>query len=129
VTIGAGPGQPQVRLEGSGHLAEGSARGYPAWGVFAVRHAGRVQVWRDACPHYGDTPLAWRRDAYLNADASRIVCAAHGAQFDPATGECLLGPCLGQRLTPVPAQAGPEGDLLIDALPHPISPRSQETHP
>ena len=41
------------------------------------------------------------KDAYLNAARDRIVCAAHGAQFDIATGICTLGPCLGQRLQPV----------------------------
>lgn len=82
-------------------LPEGMAKGFPALGMFIVRHAGQVYGWRDACPHYGDTPLAWRTDAYLNADASRIVCAAHGAQFLPDTGLCTLGPCLGQSLTPV----------------------------
>jgi nitrite reductase/ring-hydroxylating ferredoxin subunit len=45
--------------------------------------------------------MAWRKDEYLNAARDRIVCAAHGAQFDIATGVCTLGPCLGQRLEPV----------------------------
>jgi nitrite reductase/ring-hydroxylating ferredoxin subunit len=42
-------------------------------------------------------PMAWRKDAYLNADRNRIVCAAHGAQFDIASG-VHAGPCLGQSL-------------------------------
>jgi nitrite reductase/ring-hydroxylating ferredoxin subunit len=84
-------------------LAEGQSRGFDPWRegrdtVFLVRHQGAVVGWRDACPHYGDTPMAWRKDAYLNADATRIVCAAHGAQFDIASGACTLGPCLGQSL-------------------------------
>jgi nitrite reductase/ring-hydroxylating ferredoxin subunit len=45
--------------------------------------------------------MAWRKDEYLNAARDRIVCAAHGAQFDIATGICTLGPCLGQRLQAV----------------------------
>jgi nitrite reductase/ring-hydroxylating ferredoxin subunit len=45
--------------------------------------------------------MAWRKDAYLNAAGDRIVCAAHGAQFDIESGVCTLGPCLGQRLQPV----------------------------
>ena len=69
--------------------------------VLVVRRGACVFGWRDACPHHGGTPMAWRKDEYLNAARDRIVCAAHGAQFDIATGVCTLGPCLGQRLEPV----------------------------
>jgi len=84
-------------------LAEGTSRGFDPWNVghdtvLLVRRGGRVFGWRDACPHYGDTPMAWRKDAYLNACRDRIVCAAHGAQFDIESGACVLGPCLGQSL-------------------------------
>jgi nitrite reductase/ring-hydroxylating ferredoxin subunit len=90
----------------SSALAEGQSRGFDPWHegrdtVLLVRHRGAVFGWLDACPHHGGTPLAWRKDAYLNAAGDRIVCAAHGAQFDIETGVCTLGPCLGQRLQPV----------------------------
>lgn len=92
-----------ARLCRADELGEGEARGFDPWNdgidtVLVVRHEGRLHGWRDACPHYGDTPLAWRKDAYLDAARTRIVCAAHGAQFDIATGVCTLGPCLGQGL-------------------------------
>jgi nitrite reductase/ring-hydroxylating ferredoxin subunit len=84
-------------------LAEGESRGFDPWRegqdtVLLVRHGGEVYGWVDACPHHGGTPMAWRKDAYLNHDSTRIVCAAHGAQFDIASGVCVLGPCLGQSL-------------------------------
>ena len=84
-------------------LAERQSRGFDPWGeghdtVLLVRHGGDVYGWRDACPHHGGTPMAWRKNEYLNADRNRIVCAAHGAQFDIASGKCTLGPCLGQSL-------------------------------
>jgi nitrite reductase/ring-hydroxylating ferredoxin subunit len=103
-----------VSLCAASALPEGGARGFPASGIFVVRHRGQVHGWRDACPHYGDTPLAWRRDAYLNADATRIVCSSHGAQFLPDSGLCTLGPCLGQSLTRVPVQVAANGDLEFD---------------
>ena len=98
-----------ARLCRADELAEGEARGFDPWNdgidtVLVVRHEGRLHGWRDACPHYGDTPLAWRKDAYLDAARTRIVCAAHGAQFDIATGVCTLGPCLGQGLRRVTLQ-------------------------
>lgn len=95
-----------ARLCRADALPEGQARGFDPWHeghdtVLVVRHQGELYGWRDACPHYGDTPLAWRKDAYLSGDRTRIVCAAHGAQFDIVTGMCTLGPCLGQGLQPV----------------------------
>lgn len=87
-------------------VPENAARGFDPWHggqdtVIVVRKHGRFHAWRDACPHFGGTPMAWRKDAYLNGDASKIVCAAHGAQFDIDSGVCTLGPCLGQALEAV----------------------------
>ncbi|HEU4460047.1 MAG TPA: Rieske (2Fe-2S) protein [Methylibium sp.] len=99
------------RLGPAAEVPEGGARGYAEAGVFVVRHRGRLHAYLDACPHYGDTPLAWRRDAYLDAAGRRIVCAAHGAQFEIASGRCILGPCLGQSLTAVPIRVNAAGDI------------------
>jgi nitrite reductase/ring-hydroxylating ferredoxin subunit len=99
-------------------LAEGESRGFDPWNeghdtVLLVRYGGSVHGWRDACPHHGGTPMAWRKDAYLNADRTRIVCAAHGAEFDIETGVCTLGPCLGQRLQPLTLVVSATRDIHI----------------
>lgn len=99
-------------------LPDGGARGFDPWragqdSVLLVRRGERVFGWRDACPHHGGTPMAWRKDAYLNADRTRIVCAAHGAQFDIESGACTLGPCLGQKLEAVALVRGAGGDIYI----------------
>jgi nitrite reductase/ring-hydroxylating ferredoxin subunit len=99
-------------------LGEGQSRGFDPWGegrdtVLLVRHGGDVYGWRDACPHHGGTPMAWRKNEYLNADRNRIVCAAHGAQFDIASGKCTLGPCLGQSLQRVDTFITTEQDIYI----------------
>lgn len=103
-----------MRLCHTSELTEGAARGFDAASVFALRYRGRVHVWRDACPHYGSTPLAWRRDAYFDHGGTRVVCAAHGAQFEPDTGLCTLGPCLGQSLTRVPFTLTADGGVEIE---------------
>lgn len=87
-------------------LSDGDSRGFdPAQQgkdtILVIRKGKQLYAYRDVCPHYGDTPLPWRKDAYLNGDHSRIVCSAHGAQFDISTGACTLGPCLGQSLQSV----------------------------
>ncbi|BEP64558.1 Rieske (2Fe-2S) protein (plasmid) [Variovorax sp. V213] len=98
-------------------LPDGAARGFDAAGMlpgamFLVRHGGRVRGWLDACPHVDGAPLAWRKDAYLSADRSSIVCYGHGAVFDIDTGVCIKGPCVGQALRPVTLECD-EGALWI----------------
>lgn len=83
-------------------LPDGAARGFAPTpggftGLFAVRQGGEVLVYVNACPHLG-TPLDWTPDRFLSADGRRILCATHGAEFRIADGECLRGPCLGERL-------------------------------
>jgi nitrite reductase/ring-hydroxylating ferredoxin subunit len=72
-------------------------------GLFAIRQGDTVHVYVNSCPHIG-TPLDWSRDRFLSHDGSRIVCATHGAEFRIADGECLRGPCFGERLEPVMIQ-------------------------
>lgn len=98
-------------------IPDGGARGFdPARTgrdtLFVVRQGERVYGWHDRCPHEEVTPLPYRRHAYLNARGTRIVCFAHGAQFDIATGECLAGPCLGQGLWKVALELTANGELL-----------------
>ena len=86
-------------------VPDGASRGFDPLGtgedtVFVVRQSEKLYAYVNACPHH-DTPMAWRKDEYLTASRDRIVCAAHGAQFEIETGLCTLGPCLGQSLRPV----------------------------
>lgn len=95
-------------------IAEGS-RGFDPDGegrtsIFVVRTAGVLRAWRDACPHQG-AAMALRKDHYLNAAATRIVCHAHGAEFLPESGLCVQGPCLGRRLTAVAVAINERGEL------------------
>ena len=97
-------------------LPDGGARGFDPLGrgrdtVFVVRKGRALHAYLDLCPHYGDTRLPWRKDAYLDAAGEAIVCAAHGARFDIATGRCVLGPCLGQSLRAVPLELNEGGEV------------------
>jgi nitrite reductase/ring-hydroxylating ferredoxin subunit len=113
-----------VRLCALAELPDGGARGFDPLArgrdtVFAVRQGESPRVWADRCPHHG-TPMPWRKDAYLNAAGDRIVCAAHGALFEIDSGLCVQGPCLGDRLRPVPFTLTDQGELLLTAPPSPI---------
>jgi nitrite reductase/ring-hydroxylating ferredoxin subunit len=98
--------QPLVlcRLE---QIEDGQARGFDPFGsgedtLFAVRRGARVHVYLNSCPH-NRRPLEYLRHRFLSADASDIICYAHGAHFRIDTGECTAGPCMGQALTALPA--------------------------
>ena len=104
------------RLE---QLVDGHSRGFDPLReghdtMFIVRRGDRLFAYRDACPHWEGTPLPWRKDAYLSGDGRRIVCSAHGAQFDIETGICTLGPCLGQSLTPVALVVDDAGNVHVE---------------
>lgn len=107
-----------ARLCHAGELAEGSSRGFDPTGtgrdtMFVVRRGG-LHAYRNVCPHWANTSMAWRKDAFLNGDGTRIVCAAHGALFDIATGVCTLGPCIGESLTRVSLIETKDGSLNVD---------------
>jgi nitrite reductase/ring-hydroxylating ferredoxin subunit len=88
-------------------IADGASRGFDPLGegrdtMFVVRRGNAVFGWRNACPHYDFARMAWKKDAFLNADGTRIRCSAHGALFGIEDGVCEVGPCIGEALTPVP---------------------------
>ncbi|WP_317928501.1 Rieske (2Fe-2S) protein [Halioxenophilus sp. WMMB6] len=92
-------------------IEDGNSRGFDPFdrgrdSLFLVRKGLQIFAWRNACPHrgYEGSTMAWRKNAYLNSHRNRIICSSHGAQFHIETGECLAGPCLGQRLEPVSVQ-------------------------
>jgi len=70
---------------------------------FVVRKDGEIAGWVDRCPHAG-FPIAVERDRYLSPDGTLILCGWHGAVFEPISGDCVGGPCLGGRLTPWPVR-------------------------
>jgi nitrite reductase/ring-hydroxylating ferredoxin subunit len=89
-------------------IQDGTSKGFgPAPGGFTgllvVRRGDEVFVYVNSCPHIG-TPLDWTPGRFLSHDGSRIVCATHGAEFRITDGECLRGPCFGDRLEAVMIQ-------------------------
>lgn len=69
--------------------------------LFAVKKDGQVYLYHNQCPHLG-VELNWQEDQFLDMDNALIQCATHGALFIIEDGECVAGPCQGQRLVPVP---------------------------
>lgn len=68
--------------------------------ILVVRRGGAVYGYVNRCPHAG-SPLDWMPDQFLSLDQRHIQCATHAARFSIEAGECVAGPCVGDRLTPV----------------------------
>jgi len=99
-------------------LREGEAQGFGPFDgarakLFVVRKNGKLYAYWDACPHYGNTPMAWRTDAYLNAAGNRIVCSSHGSEFEIETGRCVHGAALGKELTPATVELTGSGEVVL----------------
>ncbi|HET7875579.1 MAG TPA: Rieske 2Fe-2S domain-containing protein [Methylomirabilota bacterium] len=83
-----GPGQTATfRLERNGKTIHG----------FIVNDGGRHYAYVNRCPHTG-TPLDLWPNEFLAEDGRHLICATHGAVFEPHTGLCISGPCPGARL-------------------------------
>ncbi|MDH5834593.1 Rieske (2Fe-2S) protein [Luteimonas kalidii] len=64
------------------------------------RAGNRVHAWLNVCPHAGRR-LDWAPGQFLKTKDGLLVCAAHGATFEPGSGECVAGPCRGESLRAV----------------------------
>jgi len=51
----------------------------------------------------------------VNFDGRALICSTHGAIYEPATGLCTAGPCVGDRLTSLPLAV--EGATLVVTCP------------
>lgn len=79
-------------------LVEHNGRSSPA---FVVRYAGRAFAYLNRCAHKL-VELDWQEGEFFDAGQHYLVCATHGAMYDPASGVCAGGPCRGARLTAIP---------------------------
>lgn len=92
----------ELRLCRQEEIKEGHSRGFDLQqkgsdSIFVLRFEGEFYVYANRCPH-ARVPLEYRKNRFMSADGSKIICYAHGAHFQPNTGECIHGPCRGQFL-------------------------------
>ncbi|WP_313210053.1 Rieske (2Fe-2S) protein [Stenotrophomonas sp.] len=71
--------------------------------VVLYREGDQVRAWLNICPHAGRR-LDWAPGQFLKSKDGHLVCAAHGASFSLDNGDCVAGPCRGDRLRAVPVQ-------------------------
>ena len=66
----------------------------------ALVDGGRGARFEVGCPHTCGE-LDWNEGEFLDGDGRYVVCATHGALFEPSTGRCVAGPCKGAALEAV----------------------------
>lgn len=62
--------------------------------AFVVRHDGRARAYLNRCAHVA-MELDWQEGEFFDADARYLMCATHGAIYEPSSGHCAGGPCAG----------------------------------
>ncbi len=74
-----------------------AARGGAPLPAFAVRHHGRVFAYLNRCAHV-PVELDWLPGKFFDDSGLYLICATHGATYEPASGRCVGGPCRGASL-------------------------------
>jgi nitrite reductase/ring-hydroxylating ferredoxin subunit len=101
----AQPGNPLIALCNSRDLVNGG----PAVGfdvvyagqscrAFAIRYRGQVHAYLNRCTHVA-MEMDWRPDHFFDDSGRWLLCATHGAHYEPDTGQCVGGPCKGGLIT------------------------------
>jgi len=103
-------------------LADPGSRGFTLgrgeWPLkgFVVRKGETVRAYVNHCPHAG-YPLNWNPDQFLAPELAVIRCVMHGALFEVATGDCIVGPCVGHALQPLEIHVRNGYVILDDSVP------------
>lgn len=68
--------------------------------AFVVRFGGQPRAYLNRCAHV-PMELDWNEGDFFESSGLYLMCATHGALYEPDTGRCAGGPCSGGRLHPV----------------------------
>lgn len=87
---------------------ERSGRAEPA---FIVRFQGRARAYLNRCGHV-PVELDWNEGEFFESGGLYLICATHGALYDPATGACLGGRCDRRGLQALPVREA-DGNVYL----------------
>lgn len=68
--------------------------------AFAVRFEGRAVAYVNRCAHV-PVELDWQPGKFFDDTGRWLICAVHGAVYEPLEGHCVAGPCTRGRLKPI----------------------------
>jgi nitrite reductase/ring-hydroxylating ferredoxin subunit len=75
----------------------------PSTDAFLISWNGKFFAYVNSCPHT-HVNLNWSPDQFFDLEIEFIQCSMHGALFEPDSGLCIRGPCLGQSLQQLPVR-------------------------
>lgn len=62
--------------------------------AFAIRYGGQVYAYLNRCRHVA-MEMDYQPNQFFDLTGHWLVCATHGAMYEPRTGRCAGGPCRG----------------------------------
>ena len=65
--------------------------------AFVVRYGQEPRAYLNRCAHL-PMELDWNEGEFFESSGLYLMCATHGALYEPDTGHCAGGPCRGGRL-------------------------------
>lgn len=73
-------------------------------------YEGKLFAYANRCCHFPLT-MDWVENNFFSNDKRYLICANHGATYEPTSGECIWGPCYGESLLTIPIEIS-EGKVL-----------------
>ncbi|HLM52013.1 MAG TPA: Rieske (2Fe-2S) protein [Pseudoxanthomonas sp.] len=98
-------------IQDGGYAAVETVLAGEAEALILHRDGADARAWLNVCPHAGRR-LDWAPGKFLQGKDGLLVCAAHGASFEPAGGLCVAGPCRGQSLRAVAVEVR-DGEVFL----------------
>ena len=77
--------------------------------AFVANFNGDIVAYENLCRHLPIT-LDYGDGEFFSTDNRFFVCQTHGAFYEPKTGLCIAGPCVGASLIPL------ETELVDDEI-------------
>ena len=62
--------------------------------AFAIRFQGKVQAYLNRCAHVA-MEMDYQPNRFFDDTGRWLLCATHGAVYEPSNGQCAGGPCRG----------------------------------
>lgn len=60
--------------------------------AFAIRYQGQVHAYLNRCAHV-PMEMDYQPNRFFDSTGHWLMCATHGAMYQPQTGACRSGPC------------------------------------
>ena len=81
--------------------------------AFVIRHRGEVHGFINRCAHI-QVELDWQEGQFFDDEQRYLICATHGALYQPDTGECIAGPCKNDKLEKLVITEDGDGVFILE---------------